>query len=217
MKPPPHAHWVPSLEPMVEALAPDGCWTKNRGDFTPKMDGENHGKSLLKWMIWGKNPYFWKHPGTNKGFFFGYGPRAPGFQWPPCLGSGIPNLTFTWNHCYREGATSKFHARNATHVFFPVRNQAFGGGGGFPAPPERFLGEVLGVLAILCSQKKSNWNCVLGTHTQFTVFDGRPATKIWGCLDRVTSDVMWRILLHPRKLTAGGPQNDGPWKRWLRL
>ena len=25
------------------------------------MDGENKGKPLLKWMIWGY-PYFWKHP-----------------------------------------------------------------------------------------------------------------------------------------------------------
>ena len=33
---------------------------KNRG-FSPKMDGENHGKPLLKWMIWGY-PYFQKHP-----------------------------------------------------------------------------------------------------------------------------------------------------------
>ena len=23
-----------------------------------------------------------------------------------------------------------------------------------------------------------------------------------------------KVGLHPRKLTAGGPQNDGPWKRW---
>ena len=34
-----------------------GCWTKNRGK-TPKMDGENHGKPYLKWMIWGENPLF---------------------------------------------------------------------------------------------------------------------------------------------------------------
>jgi len=27
----------------------------------PKMDGL-YWKSLLKWMIWGENPYFWKHP-----------------------------------------------------------------------------------------------------------------------------------------------------------
>ena len=28
---------------------------------SPKMDGENNGKPLLKWMIWGY-PYFQKHP-----------------------------------------------------------------------------------------------------------------------------------------------------------
>jgi len=33
--------------------------SKNKG--IPKMDGENHGKTLSKWMIWGY-PYFWKHP-----------------------------------------------------------------------------------------------------------------------------------------------------------
>ena len=33
--------------------------SKNRGK-TPKMDGENHGKTLLKWMVWWY-PYFWKH------------------------------------------------------------------------------------------------------------------------------------------------------------
>jgi len=26
------------------------------------MDGENNGKSYSKLMIWGKTPYFWKHP-----------------------------------------------------------------------------------------------------------------------------------------------------------
>ena len=36
--------------------------TKNRG-VSPKMDGENHGKTLsIHGMIWGENPYFWKHP-----------------------------------------------------------------------------------------------------------------------------------------------------------
>ena len=34
--------------------------SKNRGK-TPKMDGENNGKPLLEWMIWGYH-YFWKHP-----------------------------------------------------------------------------------------------------------------------------------------------------------
>ena len=29
------------------------------------MDGENNGKPLLKWMIWGKTHYFWKHPCTE--------------------------------------------------------------------------------------------------------------------------------------------------------
>ena len=31
------------------------------GGKTSKMDGENHGKTLLKWMIW-KYHSFWKHP-----------------------------------------------------------------------------------------------------------------------------------------------------------
>ena len=30
--------------------------SKNRGN--PKMDGENNGKPLLRWMIWGENPLF---------------------------------------------------------------------------------------------------------------------------------------------------------------
>ena len=33
-------------------------------NFTPKMDGENNGKSLLKFMIWGYH-FFWKHPYMN--------------------------------------------------------------------------------------------------------------------------------------------------------
>ena len=33
--------------------------SKNRS--YPKMDGLEW-KSLLKWMIWGAHPYFWKHP-----------------------------------------------------------------------------------------------------------------------------------------------------------
>jgi len=34
--------------------------SENRGK-NPKMDGENNGKTLLKWMIWGYH-YFWKYP-----------------------------------------------------------------------------------------------------------------------------------------------------------
>ena len=34
--------------------------SKNRV-FPPKMNGENNGKPLFKWMIWGV-PNFWKHP-----------------------------------------------------------------------------------------------------------------------------------------------------------
>ena len=37
-----------------------GVEPKNRGK-PPKMDGEHNGKPLLKWMIWGKTHYFWKH------------------------------------------------------------------------------------------------------------------------------------------------------------
>ena len=42
--------------------SPFGCWTKNGGK-TPKMDGENHGKPLVK-MGWygGKTHHVWKHP-----------------------------------------------------------------------------------------------------------------------------------------------------------
>ena len=43
--------------------------SKNRGK-PPKMDGENNGKTLLKFMIWGAHPFFWKHP---------YGKFAPLF------------------------------------------------------------------------------------------------------------------------------------------
>ena len=36
----------------------NGCQSKNRGGISPKMDGENNGKTLLKWMIWGVFPLF---------------------------------------------------------------------------------------------------------------------------------------------------------------
>ena len=39
--------------------------SKNRGG-TPKMDGENKGKPLLKFMIWGKKPDFWKQVSHKK-------------------------------------------------------------------------------------------------------------------------------------------------------
>ncbi len=40
----------------------NGCWTKNRGKSTPKMDGENNGKSLLKWHdLEGFPPIFGKY------------------------------------------------------------------------------------------------------------------------------------------------------------
>ena len=35
--------------------------SKNRVE-NPKMDGENNGKLLVKWMIWGAHPYLWKNP-----------------------------------------------------------------------------------------------------------------------------------------------------------
>ena len=37
---------------------------KNRGyiDTPQNWMGENHGKSLSKWMIWRETHYFWKHP-----------------------------------------------------------------------------------------------------------------------------------------------------------
>ena len=37
-----------------------GWKSKNRGIY-PKMDGENNGKPILRWMIWGYH-YFRKHP-----------------------------------------------------------------------------------------------------------------------------------------------------------
>ena len=42
--------------------------SKNWGGISPKIDGENNGKPLLKWMIWGY-PYFWKHPNGWKEVF----------------------------------------------------------------------------------------------------------------------------------------------------
>ena len=46
--------------------------SKNRG--TPKMDGENNGNPLLKWMIWGVLTHWvWKHPyGPGPGSIFGF-------------------------------------------------------------------------------------------------------------------------------------------------
>jgi len=32
--------------------------SKNNRGKNPKMDGENHGKPYLNWMIWGENPLF---------------------------------------------------------------------------------------------------------------------------------------------------------------
>ena len=43
-------------EPTVQRLY--GCFQKW---WYPKMDGLQW-KTLLKWMIWGAHPYFWKHP-----------------------------------------------------------------------------------------------------------------------------------------------------------
>ena len=34
--------------------------SKHRG--TPKLDGENNGKPLLEWMIWGENPTILGNP-----------------------------------------------------------------------------------------------------------------------------------------------------------
>ena len=41
-----------------------GRWVlnQNRDPGYPKMDGENNGKTLLKYMIWGVFPYFRKRP-----------------------------------------------------------------------------------------------------------------------------------------------------------
>ena len=36
--------------------------SKNSGIY-PKTDGLQMENSINPWMIWGKNPYFWKHPG----------------------------------------------------------------------------------------------------------------------------------------------------------
>ncbi len=56
--------WIRSTWPGMEepTKTGDGCWTKNRGILSPKMDGEQNGKAYLKFMIWGAHPYFWKHP-----------------------------------------------------------------------------------------------------------------------------------------------------------
>ena len=54
------------------------------------MDGENNGKSLLKWMIW-RYPYFWKHPTSLfRGMdFFGDKPKKntrTTHSWPEMCG-----------------------------------------------------------------------------------------------------------------------------------
>ena len=36
--------------------------SKNRGVYPPKWMVKIMVPTLLKWMIWGKTPYFWKHP-----------------------------------------------------------------------------------------------------------------------------------------------------------
>ena len=50
-----------------------GCWTKNRF-FSPKMDGENNGNTLLKWMIWGYHgvPLFLETPISWLEVFLGW-------------------------------------------------------------------------------------------------------------------------------------------------
>lgn len=47
------------------------------------------------------------------------------------------------------------------------------------------------------NMSKHQWlvNCVPGTHTQFTVFDGKPATQICGGFGSWYGDFMWWILL----------------------
>ncbi len=57
-----HFHF--SVEyPASMTNSPCGCWTKNRGSFTPKMDGENNGKPYEQMDdLGGFHPYFWKHP-----------------------------------------------------------------------------------------------------------------------------------------------------------
>ena len=57
-----------TMHTMTMILSENMDVSKNRGK-TPKMDGENNGKTLLKWMIWWyhnfrKHPYIWylKHP-----------------------------------------------------------------------------------------------------------------------------------------------------------
>ena len=54
--------WAPKMVLKIHFLVKDlfGCWTKNRG-VSPKMDGENNGKSYWNGMIWGYH-YFRKHP-----------------------------------------------------------------------------------------------------------------------------------------------------------
>ena len=73
---------LPSLNDVIFHMRCNFCLpasilsvSKNRGGFSPKMDGENNGKSYQNGMIWGETQYFWKHP-----FVYIWAPWI--FQWP---------------------------------------------------------------------------------------------------------------------------------------
>ena len=53
---------VDYLRAWQESTFPMWVFPPKIGGKPPKMDGENNGKPLLKWMIWGNIPYFRKHP-----------------------------------------------------------------------------------------------------------------------------------------------------------
>ncbi len=62
--------WIQAAEKYhgyFESMPKTGCWTKNRGCFPPKMDGENNGKPYEQmddlgviYPIFGSTPNYWR-------------------------------------------------------------------------------------------------------------------------------------------------------------
>ena len=88
--------------------------SKNRGK-NPKMDGENNGKPLLEWMIWGYH-YFWKHPCIRH--FHDYLERGPK-QPDPC--GGLDNASHGyWPLKHPLGESLKLFFLPVSRVITPV-------------------------------------------------------------------------------------------------
>ena len=60
--------FVCSMWRLPKSAHPDVDVSKNRGILPPKWMVKISWKPLLKWMIWGVFPYFWKRPCKRRGY-----------------------------------------------------------------------------------------------------------------------------------------------------